>query len=292
MIQLQTLIDGKFKAVEVNSFVFSGGETQVKVDLDFLASCKDTVDVIVHNACDPMRALLTFDAIRRARPRLAINLVLPYLPYARQDRVCADGESLALAVFVRVIDSVDWNEIRLFDVHSDVAIALFQNSPVIHFKTEYFFPALFDLEEYATLVAPDAGAAKKVQSIAKICDKEFVQAGKIRDVNTGEITGTEVYGDVENKRVLIVDDICDGGRTFIELTRVLLGKGAKSVDLYVTHGIFSRGLVPLWAAGIRRVLTTNTFRPRIDSGFGQGHTNRAVDAMLVVRNVVNVAEND
>lgn len=64
---------------------------------------------------------------------------------------------------------------------------------------------------------------------------------KARNVQTGEITGTEVYGDVKDKVVLIIDDICDGGRTFIELGKVLKERGASKVILYVTHGIFSQG---------------------------------------------------
>jgi len=82
--------------------------------------------------------------------------------------------------------------------------------------------------------------------VAQYLDVGVIDASKVRDVKTGEILYTSVNyqeGGLKGKNVLIVDDICDGGRTFIELARVLENYNeANSVDLYVTHGIFSKGL--------------------------------------------------
>ena len=98
----------------------------------------------------------------------------------------------------------------------------------------------------AVLVAPDAGAIKKVLKVAQVTGLPMVRADKIRDVNTGAITETVVYSDhIKDKSFLIVDDICDGGRTFIELEKVLRPLTDAYVYLYVTHGIFSKGLEPL-----------------------------------------------
>ena len=93
-------------------------------------------------------------------------------------------------------------------------------------------------------VAPDAGAEKSVREDAAYFDKRLVTATKTRDTKTGEITATVVHDkdSVKGANCLILDDICDGGRTFIELAKALKAAGALEVQLYVTHGIFSRGL--------------------------------------------------
>lgn len=97
-----------------------------------------------------------------------------------------------------------------------------------------------------TIISPDAGATKKATEIARILGKDsVVVCEKVRNPMTMEIEKTVVHMDPSKPvplSVLIVDDICDGGRTFIELAKILKQeKGVSVVDLYVTHGIFSYG---------------------------------------------------
>lgn len=93
------------------------------------------------------------------------------------------------------------------------------------------------------LVSPDGGALKKIFKLATPMDLDVVCAEKIRDTKTGKVVRTEVpRQDFEGRNVMIVDDICDGGRTFIELAKVLRQRNVGKVELYVTHGIFSNGM--------------------------------------------------
>ncbi len=94
------------------------------------------------------------------------------------------------------------------------------------------------------LVSPDAGANKKVLDFAKYWKfSEVVRADKVRNVLTGKIESTKVYSShVSSKDFLILDDICDGGRTFIELAKELRKLTDGKIYLYVTHGIFSAGM--------------------------------------------------
>jgi ribose-phosphate pyrophosphokinase len=106
------------------------------------------------------------------------------------------------------------------------------------------------LNKNLALVSPDAGAEKKTRDIAmrlSTIEKKLdvFYATKIRDTLTGNITSTDIQGDLNGRNLIIVDDICDGGQTFIELAKVLKNRGAEDVYLYVTHGIFSRGLAVL-----------------------------------------------
>lgn len=226
-------------------FQFSGGEYQVKI--------RDIKPPIPHGEVevtafllngDAMPLLLLMDAIKRkfAGNITKMTLRLPYLPYARQDRVMNDGESLAVKVFADMVNSIEFDEVRVHDVHSDVGVAVLNNC-TSYSQWEIINFANFDkIKEADCLVIPDAGASKRCLKFAQKANISYVvRADKVRSVETGEITGTEVYGDVTACNCLITDDICDGGRTFIELAKVLRERGAKGITLLVTHGIFSKG---------------------------------------------------
>jgi len=111
----------------------------------------------------------------------------------------------------------------------------------------------------AVVIAPDKGATARVRDMVKGSPWfTVVQCLKDRDPATGRIGGVVVQDPsrVAGKTCIIVDDICDGGATFVALARVLRDHGATAVHLYVTHGIFSKGL-PL--DGIDKVYTTNSY---------------------------------
>lgn len=94
------------------------------------------------------------------------------------------------------------------------------------------------------LISPDAGSNKKIFDLAKLIDYdgEIIRCDKLRDIVTGNIIETIVYkDDLNGKDCLIVDDICDGGRTFIQLATALKQKNCGKIYLIVTHGIFSYG---------------------------------------------------
>ena len=174
---------------------------------------------------------------------IPIDLDLPYVPYSRQDRVCAEGDAFGLKVFADQINALNFNLVVIFDAHSDVTPALINNC--IHRESKDLFVLNTQyLKKYSHLVSPDAGAYKKVNSIASLEDLPVIPALKTRDTATGRLSNTILVTDgVENpSRLLVVDDLCDGGYTFI-----LLGKELKKVfpdipvDLYVSHGIFSKG---------------------------------------------------
>lgn len=223
---------------EVNFFKFSGGETQVtfKNPSTEKSDCNVSVHALIREG-DIMPLSLLVDAIRRTIDNPIIKLVMPYLPYARQDRVMNPGEALAVKVFADAINALKFHKVTISDCHSDVGLALIDRVTNDSSLELYLMDKTFD-----ALVAPDAGALKKTFKYAKILGiNDVLRADKTRDVSTGEITGTVVHGDVEGKRCLIIDDLVDGGKSFIELGKKLKELGASKVTLYVTHGIFSKG---------------------------------------------------
>lgn len=178
------------------------------------------------------------------------GLHMPYLPYARQDKAVTNTETFALRSFANLINKLTFQYVSAIDPHSMVAKHFIYNFVELSVATEINFAAK---ETDATLFCyPDDGALKKY---TKYLDDPHAYGEKHRDQQTGKITDYKLFGDVKGQSVLIVDDICDGGMTFILLADALIVAGARDINLYVSHGIFSKGTEVLHAAGIKRIFT-------------------------------------
>lgn len=180
-----------------------------------------------------------------------VGLDLPYIPYARQDRVGEDSMANGMKMFANLVNALQFDWVSVLDPHSDVASALIENV-VVESQADGFVEAMRhhtivdqDLNNGWVLVAPDAGALKKTAKLAKLLNVPYISATKHRDEKTGEISRVELHlGDVRlsNKNVIVVDDICDGGGTFLPLAGELRNHTDEQVELYVTHGLFTKGV--------------------------------------------------
>ena len=197
----------------------------------------------IRSSKELMQLLLVTDALRRYDKdnTAKFYLDLDYLPYARQDRVCAKGESFSLKVISNLINSLEYDEVTIADCHSEVGLALINN--VKHMSQLDCIrdnPVTHNLAQACdVIIAPDAGAAKKAQEVATWYGKRLVQCLKTR-VDRDTIA-VEVLGDLAGKKALVVDDIADGGGTFLALATALESKRPSELNLFVTHGIFSKG---------------------------------------------------
>jgi len=239
---------------EYKSLVFSGGEVHVNIS-GVQMYPKNRIFALLRNSNDIMELLLVCNAIKETGRGLSI-LEIPYIPYARQDRVCSEGDAFSLKVFAELINNLGFEKIIGWDAHSDVTGALINNYKNI--PQEIIIPDELGMSvDYICI--PDAGAIKKSFNVQKVLDiKKSILATKHRDLITGEITHTEIYcDDLKNRDILIVDDICDGGRTFIELAKKLRKKGAGKIKLFITHGIFSKG-IDVFDGWIDQIFTTQS----------------------------------
>lgn len=178
-------------------------------------------------------------------------LRLPYLPYGRQDKKVDNESTFALCTFSTLLNTLKFKNIIITDPHSDIALELIERSEAEYptSMVEYAYN-----ETNSNLVCyPDKGALSKYRRIYAAFP--MIYGEKVRDQLTGNIQTYEVIGDPKGKNVLIVDDICDGGMTFKILAKDLLESGAKKVSLFVTHGIFSKGVQTLKESGIDRIFT-------------------------------------
>lgn len=172
------------------------------------------------------------------------HLILPFVPGARQDRLNTEGDALFTAKSVaKMINARNLPSVTVLDPHSEVTPALIDSCRVVTAADCINPPA----GKYAAVVAPDAGAEKRAMGVAKKLGVPLVHAWKRRELSTGAISGFghEPMALQGRSRLLLVDDICDGGRTFTGLADVI-GIGF-DLHLYVTHGLFTQGMSALSA---------------------------------------------
>lgn len=219
-----------------------------------IISCRlDSSDAI-------MDLLLATDAVRRTFENPIISVIIPYLPYARQDRVMVPGEPLSIKVFADLINSQGYSKVFCYDPHSDVAPALINNLeawPITEFIRRV--PGW----DSAVWVSPDAGQLKKIYKLAeKIGFKgQIVTASKVRNVETGEIVKIQLDSyDILCKRCLLIDDVCSRGGTFKALAACLKGAGAGRIELFTTHNerVFNQDSMK--AAGIDVIYSTDSIQ--------------------------------
>lgn len=258
------------KEVPFKSFIFPAGEVSVKIDTNstsFVAKTgiwapveKQTILARLKNSNDILELIMLTDALRRI-DNTPINLIIPKVPYAQQDRVCDRGESLSLKVFAGLINNLKFNKVTILDPHSNVCDSVFDNLEIIsQLDIINKSPELIKELLGGILIAPDSGSVKKIFEIAKFLNREFIRCDKLRDLTNGNIKETIVYcDDLGGRNVTICDDICLGGRTFIELAKVLKTKNVGKIRLFITHGIFNNGFSELIDSGINEIWTTNSF---------------------------------
>jgi len=250
--------------INVNTSTFSAGEVHVQLE----GLSKQQPESLQLKACirssdDLMELMLVHNAlINHYGQQLVIDLEIPYFPYARQDRVCAVGQAFSLQVIATMLNSLKVNSLTTWDAHSPVTKKL---TRAINISQEEIIASNQNLvsqlkDRNTILVCPDKGAIDKCQAVKdKFSVSKIIHSVKTRNPKTGAIIDTQIKAsDLSGKTAVIIDDICDGGRTFIEIAKKLKEKNVERVVLYVTHGIFSKGL-EVFDGLIDEIYTSNSF---------------------------------
>lgn len=195
-----------------------------------------------------------------------VSLFVPYFSGARSDRqFSTGGVNYLKQVICPIINSQKFTKVTVVDPHSDVLEACLDNyAKVSNEKLVRFALTKIDnkndAQKRTAFISPDAGALKKIYDLAKIFNvKNVTTASKVRDIQTGNIVKTELPTmDLDGiEQFVIIDDICDGGRTFIELAKTIKLQTDKPIYLIVTHGIFSAGFDQL-STHFKGIFCTNS----------------------------------
>ncbi len=248
-----------------------GQQTLDLIEWNDLLKYEDTVTISsrLNSFKDLELIICAVQAIRNLKPSREIALYVPYFVGARSDRKFVEGGVNYLKqVICPIINSLNLMSVVILDPHSDVLEACLNNYEKVnnHILVKYALSNIDnknDAQERICLVSPDAGAYKKIFDVAKRFGiNNIITATKVRDIKTGDILKTEIPTlDIHSDlKYVIIDDICDGGRTFIELAKAIKeSKPDAKVYLIVTHGIFSAGYTQLQKY-FEQIYTTNSYK--------------------------------
>ncbi len=223
---------------KVNIQRFSDGE----ICPVFLESVRGDYVFLVQSTFSPsdnlMELLLMIDAARRASAYKVIA-VIPYYGYARQDRKDKPRVAIGSKLIANMLVAAGADRVITMDLHAPQIQGYF-DIPVDHLDSHaVFIPYIEKLKlENLTFAAPDVGSANRIRQIASYFNAEMVICDKHRK-RANEIASMVVIGDVVDKDVIIIDDICDTGGTLAKSAGLLKEKGARSVRALITHPVLS-----------------------------------------------------
>lgn len=251
---------GNENSIDYEAFLFNGGEPHIKLKTDLSDTECVQITQRVNSFNDMGLLLLAIDAVQRCGvPK--IEILIPYFPAARQDRVMVAGEPLSVKVYADLLNAQKLHKVTVYDAHSEVTPAVLNGCEAID-NHKFIQKVVAQLgSSNLKLISPDGGALKKIYKVsAHLGGMPVVECSKSRDVKTGKLSGFKVYAeDLGGADCLIVDDICDAGGTFMGLAKALKERGAGKLYLAVSHGIFSKGLDSL-SQYFDTIFTTDSFR--------------------------------
>ncbi len=221
---------------------FPDGEQDVEIQTSVRGDPVFVVQPLVHPVGEHLLELLLIaDACRRAGAR-SITAVVPYMGFARQDRVTREGTPLGARVVANVLGTGALSQVIAVDLHSPV-VASCVDAPVAHLTA---VPLVVEAlrghaREDSVVVAPDLGAVKLADAYARRLALPLAVVYKVRSSPT-EVAAQRVAGDVHGKRPLVVDDMISTGSTIEAAVGALADQGSRrEVLVAATHGVFVEG---------------------------------------------------
>jgi ribose-phosphate pyrophosphokinase len=217
---------------------FSDGEFQPV----FQESIRGDMVFLVQSTFSPadniLELLLMIDAVRRASAYKVVA-VIPYYGYARQDRKDKPRVAIGAKLVANMITAAGADRVITMDLHAPQIQGYF-DIPVDHLDSSaIFIPYIENLKlENLTFAAPDVGSANRIREIASYFNADMVICDKHRK-RANEISSMVVIGDVEDRNIVLIDDICDTGGTLSKSAGLLKDKGARSVRALCTHPVLS-----------------------------------------------------
>jgi ribose-phosphate pyrophosphokinase len=207
-----------------------------------------------------MEQLLLVDALKRASAK-RITAVLPFYPYSRQDKKALPREPISARLIGDMFVAAGVDRLVSIDLHTQ-QIQGFVDQPFDHLTAMPLFVDYFKekFKDPISIISPDAGGVKRATTFAKHLEAYVGFVHKKRDPKIhNEVKSFTVIGEVEERHAILLDDIIDTGGTIAAASRILKERGAKSVNVAATHGIFSDGSVEkLQDAPIDKIIVTDT----------------------------------
>ena len=217
-----------------------------------------------------MELLIFIDALKRASAK-EIIAIIPYFGYARQDRTINPHDPITAKLIANLLCAAGATRIVTMEFHTRQAQGFF-DIPVDHMEplpilAKYFEKRGFSRNEDIVVVAPDIGSLKRARGFAKWLEVPLAIVEK-RKTENGEFEVKNLIGDVREKKVILVDDMINTGKTICNAANALVKNGATEVYCCATHAVFSDNAVErLKNSIIKEVVVTDTIELKEDECF-------------------------
>lgn len=247
--------------------IFPDGESYVKVeDVE-----REDFIILVHSLSPPqdrnLFVLLQTLSVLNDIGNREIVLVVPYLAYARQDKMFLPGEAISSKVVSKILSSFYFKKLLVVEPHSKESISFFgekaesvsATNSVLYFVKEV-------LKKNYVVVAPDEGRLSKVIEISKLLGCDYGWLIKSRDRYSGKVESKVGKAISDTSEVLLFDDIVSTGGTISEAAKILKKEGVKNIDLVCVHGLFvGNAEEKIREAGVRNIFCSDTIEGKFTS---------------------------
>ena len=229
---------------------FSNGETNVEIHANGLNKVLLTARLDLYEKPNEFIMNIIFAADCLKRQGVSVDLFIPCLPYARQDRKNGRDVALTSSVVLKMFENY-FDKIYVMDLHAP-QLEGYISKPLVNLNPDPLFLEAIRQEikkhNYKTfsedwkwvVVSPDAGGVKRAKRFADALGLPIAIIHKTRDPITNKSVSHTLIGDVEGKNCIIVDDMIDSGGTLVDANNMLKEKGAKEVLITISHGVLSK----------------------------------------------------
>ena len=239
---------GEFEQYKLSKFPDNSIKFILKEDIENRFTSVSTIVVrtrLLSND-DIIALALVKDVIDNKYVNVKTILKIDYMMYQQDDRRFKTEESFGLKIISNFINTMKWDKVEIFHPHSDKVE--FIDNCIITSNQSFVEDAILDVRSYTFnnfpyWVIPDSGAFKtQFKQIENIEYPNFITCMKSRNHETGGIETVVNVGDLSGQACFIVDDICLGGRTFIQIAQKLREKNCGELYLIISHGVFNQGI--------------------------------------------------
>ena len=257
--------DLRAELIPVDVRLFTDSESKIK-----MGDVKKKNCVIVQSTYPPAdrHLLQTLMMIKKCTDDLAADIctVIPYMAYARQDRVFQDGEVISIELIAKLLEAAGNKRLITIDIHSALALSYFridvQNISSIPLLANH---AANNLKLNRTVVvSPDAGGIERAYEFAKILGSDIIALKKWRDRNSGEIFfDDKLECNIADRDVVLVDDIISSGGSIVKACQVLKKNKADKVYTMCVHALLVEDAAEkIRAEGVQEIISTNSIPSR------------------------------